>query len=95
MFFGDLVCVHVCLRQPINSAFGERMRRHSDFQAVLVMRSGTERQSLGEALMHFKGDGGDVLLLVSLPPVLSVSPLMVPCQCLSPSLLDSCNCSYV
>ncbi|KAL1261790.1 hypothetical protein QQF64_007055 [Cirrhinus molitorella] len=40
--------MHVHLRQPINSARGERVRRHSDFQAVLVMRRGTERQSLGK-----------------------------------------------
>lgn len=76
--------MHVHLRQPINSACGERVRRHSDFQAVLVMRRGTERQSLGEALVHFKGDGGDVLLLVSLPPgcdpALSMPPLIVTHQ---------------
>lgn len=80
---GSSLCA--CVLEPINSAFGELVRRHSDFQAILVMRRGTERQSLGETLMHFKGDGGDVLLLVSLPPgcgpVLSMSLLIVPCQC--------------
>lgn len=39
---------------------------------------------IGEALMHFKSDGGDVLLVLSLPPscspVLSIPPLIAALQ---------------